>query len=46
MGVMASPLHGASGNVEFFLHAVRGEPSRGAGPAAAIDAAIDRAGTP
>jgi 23S rRNA (cytidine1920-2'-O)/16S rRNA (cytidine1409-2'-O)-methyltransferase len=41
MGVMPSPLHGADGNTEFLLHAVRSD-----GPVSVddeVDAALDRA---
>jgi 23S rRNA (cytidine1920-2'-O)/16S rRNA (cytidine1409-2'-O)-methyltransferase len=36
MGAMASPLTGASGNVEFLLHARKGVPGSDAGEAAAL----------
>lgn len=43
MGVVASSVAGAAGNVEFFVHAVSGEPGRGdAATRRAIDAAIRR----
>jgi hypothetical protein len=36
MGAMASPLTGASGNVEFLLHARKGVPGSDAGEATAL----------
>jgi len=44
MGAMPSPITGASGNVEFFLHARRGVPGRApAGIAELLDAAVAEA---
>ena len=40
MGVMASPLPGASGNAEFFVHARSGGSARESGVEAALDGAI------
>jgi hypothetical protein len=42
MGVMASPLAGADGNVEFLLHARAGATS-GVDVLAAVDAAVEEA---
>ncbi len=47
MGAMASPLTGAAGNVEFLVHARKGEPGRrGAEAAALFAAAVEEAGSP
>lgn len=47
MGLMASPLKGASGNVEFFVHARVGRaPAGAAGVARMVDAAVERVGGP
>jgi 23S rRNA (cytidine1920-2'-O)/16S rRNA (cytidine1409-2'-O)-methyltransferase len=47
MGAMASPLTGASGNVEFLLHARKDAAGAGAEEAAAlVAAAVSEAGSP